>query len=197
MEDSTQYKRKRLFIKKKFQLDFIGRIIALVILSGLCSGLIIYLLIFSELGAQLWVTHLQIRNAWPVFGPALITAYILAIGIACLAAAIIVLRTSNKIAGPLYRFEMVCKEIAKGNYDVSVKVRQSDQLRELSDAFGKMLDGLVTSRQAQQGLLEKAVAKTNELRELAKDSPEIEKLLDSLDQDLASLAAKAGWKAED
>ena len=197
MEEPSRAKRRTLFIKKRFQMDFISRIIALIILSGLCSGVILYVLIFSEIGAQIWVTHLQIRNAWSVFGPALLTAYILAIGIACLAAAIIVLRTSNKIAGPLYRFEMVCNEIARGNYDISPRIRQTDQLSDLSVAFVNMLDGLNSRQTEVRELALKSAATLKELRELAKDSPEIGKLLDSIEEDLALTAAKTGWKAED
>jgi signal transduction histidine kinase len=47
---------------------------------------------------------------------------------------------SHKMAGPVYRFEQTCKEIAKGDFSKRVRLRKGDQLTELQDEFNKMMD---------------------------------------------------------
>lgn len=49
---------------------------------------------------------------------------------------------SNRIAGPLYRFESTCREIAKGNYKVRIHLREGDGLRGLEKEFNLMLEAL-------------------------------------------------------
>ena len=47
---------------------------------------------------------------------------------------------SHKMAGPVYRFEQTCREIAKGDFSQRVHLRKGDQLTELQDAFNAMMD---------------------------------------------------------
>ena len=51
---------------------------------------------------------------------------------------------SNKMAGPIYRFEQTCKAVAKGDFSQRVHLRQGDQLTELQDEFNKMMDRVET-----------------------------------------------------
>ena len=47
---------------------------------------------------------------------------------------------SHKMAGPVYRFEQVCKAIAKGDFSQRVHLRRGDQFTELQDDFNAMMD---------------------------------------------------------
>lgn len=47
---------------------------------------------------------------------------------------------SHKMAGPVYRIEQTCKDIAKGDFSQRVRLRQGDQFTELQDEFNKMMD---------------------------------------------------------
>jgi len=49
---------------------------------------------------------------------------------------------SLKVAGPVYRFKKVMLEVAKGNINMRVSLRDGDQLTDLADAFNKMMDTL-------------------------------------------------------
>jgi len=49
---------------------------------------------------------------------------------------------SLKVAGPVYRFKKVMLEVAKGNINMLVSLRDGDQLTDLADAFNKMMDTL-------------------------------------------------------
>ena len=49
---------------------------------------------------------------------------------------------SHKIAGPLYKFEMIARQIGSGNLQVNTNLRRLDQLKDLSIAFNDMTTGL-------------------------------------------------------
>lgn len=47
---------------------------------------------------------------------------------------------SHKVAGPLFRFVMVSRELANGNLKVQANLRKGDELRELEAAFNDMTE---------------------------------------------------------
>ena len=47
---------------------------------------------------------------------------------------------SHRMAGPVYRFEQTCKQIAKGDFSQRVHLRKGDQLTELQQEFNTMMD---------------------------------------------------------
>lgn len=49
---------------------------------------------------------------------------------------------SHKVAGPLFRFVMCCREVANGNLKIQVNLRKGDELRELETAYNDMTDRL-------------------------------------------------------
>ncbi len=186
MTQATQ-KRKTLFIQRAFQGRFIAWIIGLLMLSVVCSALILYLLLSSELGTELQIAHHQILSTWQRLGPAILVGSVLAVVIGGLAAAVVVLYISHKIAGPLYRFERLFEEVGRGNFEVSTSLRQSDQLKGLADAFADMLGQLRVRNQNQQAELGKLIETVKELRNTLPKTSEGEKQLDALEQQLYAL----------
>ena len=53
-----------------------------------------------------------------------------------------VLYLSHRIAGPLYKFEKITNEIGNGNLNISVQLRQKDELLPLKKAFENMVENL-------------------------------------------------------
>ena len=49
---------------------------------------------------------------------------------------------SLKVAGPIYRFKKTMSEVAKGNINMRVSLRDGDQLTDLADMFNKMMETL-------------------------------------------------------
>ena len=197
MAETEKPKRRIMLINKRFQLGFVLWVVVLIVISSACSAVLLYLMLFSSIGDQLWISQLQISNAWSIFRPSFITGYLLSIIIVCLAAAIVVVRTSHRIAGPAYRFQVCCNEVKKGNFDVSPRIRHGDKLTDLAMAFGEMLGSLRMMRKEQLGILNDAVSISKSMRQLQSESPENEELLTSLDERLSRLAVKIGWKAAD
>ena len=145
--------RRSVFIKKAFQGRFIASVLLMIILFGLCSAGLIYWLISGDLQSQSQSAHINIANAWERLGLSILIGNIVAAVVAGLSAIIVVLYISHKIAGPLYRFETLCRQIGEGNLDGVTHVRENDQLQELAVAFTEMVEQLRQRRDQQQVLL--------------------------------------------
>jgi methyl-accepting chemotaxis protein len=149
----AQTARRSVFIKKAFQGRFIASVLLMIILFGLCSAGLIYWLISGDLQSQSQSAHVNIANAWERLGLSILIGNIVAAVVAGLSAIIVVLYISHKIAGPLYRFEILCRQIGEGNLDGVTHVRENDQLQELAIAFTEMVGQLRQRRDQQQALL--------------------------------------------
>ncbi|MFI3187283.1 MAG: hypothetical protein QX198_15005 [Methylococcaceae bacterium] len=151
--NNNQSKRHRIFIKKGFQGRFILGAFAVILLSGLCSALLIYWLTGDDLQAQALSVHANIAKAWERLGISILIGNVVSILVAGTVAVISVLYASHKIAGPLYRFETLCEQVGNGNLDSLASLRENDQLQELSLAFVTMVAKLRNQRELQNRLL--------------------------------------------
>lgn len=130
-----QFKRRTIFIKKNLQI----RYMMLIILSVLCG--------LAIMTFELTATLDELFNNYPVLMQPLYDQFLpLAAGFAykiaiyLLLVIIISAILSHKMAGPVYRIEQTCKDIAKGDFSQRVRLRQGDQFTELQDEFNKMMD---------------------------------------------------------
>lgn len=132
---APQFKRRTIFIKKSLQLRYM-----LMIIFSVLIGL-------GIMAFELTVTLDEIFDRYPVLVQPLydnllpiMTSFAYKISLYVLCVVVISALVSHKMAGPVYRFEQVCKAIAKGDYSQRVHLRQGDQLTELQDEFNKMMD---------------------------------------------------------
>lgn len=146
-------KRRNVFIKKDFQGRFILGAFTLILLSGLCSALLIYLITGDDLQAQSQSAHANIVNAWERLGISILIGNVVSIVVAGAVAVISVLYASHKIAGPLYRFESLCEDVGNGNLDTITQLREKDQLQELALSFASMVAKLRERRQLRSRLI--------------------------------------------
>jgi methyl-accepting chemotaxis protein len=147
---TTAPKRRNVFIKKAFQARFIGGVFLLMLLSGLCSALLIYWMTGGDLQAQSESAHINIANAWARLGLSLLIGNIVAILIAGTLSVFVVMYASHKIAGPLYRFEKLCEQVGNGELDIITTIREKDQLHDLATAFLEMVNKLRARKSRQQ-----------------------------------------------
>lgn len=164
---NTVPKRRNVFIKKAFQGRFIGSVLLLMLLSGLCSALLIYWMTGGDLQAQSESAHINIANAWARLGLSLLIANVMAILIAGTVAFFVVMYASHKIAGPLYRFEKLCEQVGNGDLDIITAIREKDQLHDLAKAFLEMVNKLSARKQRQQEYVRSII---NQIVLLKKDS---------------------------
>ncbi len=138
----------------------------MIILFGLCSAFIIYFLISGDLESQAQSAHININNVWNRLVLSILIGNIVASVVAGLTATIVVLYISHKIAGPLYRFETLCREVGQGNLDTVTHLRADDQLQELAEAFSFMVRKLRSQR-------DERVKLSVELRQLVKEADKL------------------------
>ena len=156
--------RRTVFIKRGFQMRFITWVIVLLILCGICSAAVLYPFLSSEISSKLSTGHRDVGDIKKHLALAIIIGNVLAVIVAALATTVVILYISHKIAGPLYRFEMICKEIGRGNLNAYTKLREHDQLEGLSEAFSNMLTQLRSRRTDQHVHLEAARKDLNALQ---------------------------------
>ncbi|MGR3318909.1 MAG: HAMP domain-containing protein [Candidatus Anammoxibacter sp.] len=143
MEKSTRtYKRKQYFIQKDFQTKFILRFLGIALIASIASAFAFYFFVANDISASFSKAHMQIRNTWQIFLPALIMIGSLTFIISAAISTFMMIRFSHKIAGPLFRLEQIAKQIGEGNLDINVKLREEDQILPLAESFGKMAKGM-------------------------------------------------------
>jgi methyl-accepting chemotaxis protein len=179
--------RRSVFIKKAFQGRFIASVLLMIILFGLCSAGLIYWLISGDLQSQSQSAHINIANAWERLGLSILIGNIVAAVVAGLSAIIVVLYISHKIAGPLFRFETLCRQIGEGNLDGVTHVRENDQLQELAVAFTEMVEQLRQRRDQQQAVLTELHIQLDMLGNQFESTPSGDSVLISLKETLKKL----------
>lgn len=134
--------RKNYFIKKAFQTKFvIGFVFLLLVEALFIAGL------FMHMSGETLTTgysgsHFVIEKTSSFF-VASVAIIALVVGTAmALAGGVIFILLSHRVAGPLYRFEETLSEMADGNIAGRVKLRKTDQLKEMQTAFNKALDAI-------------------------------------------------------
>jgi methyl-accepting chemotaxis protein len=132
-------RRTNYFIKKGFQLNFAIKFALLILLeAGLIAGL------FMQVSGNTITTGysdsiLTIERTPNFFMmPLLFIMLITAIGIG-IAAMIIFILLSHRIAGPLYRFEKDLGDIGYGDLTKRISLRKSDQLTDIKEALNSVV----------------------------------------------------------
>ena len=130
-----QFKRRTTFIKKNLHI----RYMMLIILSVLCGLAIMTFELTATLDELFDNYPVLMQPLYDQFLP-LAAGFAYKIAIYLLLVIIISAILSHKMAGPVYRIEQTCKDIAKGDFSQRVRLRQGDQFTELQDEFNKMMD---------------------------------------------------------
>jgi len=136
---SSAYKRRIYFIDKKFQTKFILKFCALVAIGGLLTIGIIYFLAMQSTTVSILNSRVAVRTTADFILPILAQTVVIVVVIIGLAAIMITLFFSHKIAGPLYRFKKVMEMLEKGDFSSGFKLRRLDQLQDLADTFNSMI----------------------------------------------------------
>ena len=135
----AKFKRRRYFIDKQLQTKYIALSVIMLLVytmlfvAILLSPYIIALTFDAPIAEQTEAAKtLLILDAsiWPALGIVIFIMSSLSIFI------------THKIAGPVYRFKKVLAEISCGNLDVSIKLRDKDDLKDLAEEFNLVIGDL-------------------------------------------------------
>ena len=132
---AEKIQRKIIFIKKKFQLKIVAFVMLCVLFA---TALITYE--FLSLLQDIFSKHPALLQSIFEEGSSLVILFLIKIAICFIVILLFTALLSNKIAGPIYRFEEAFKQVAQGNKKVRVSLRQGDTLRDLEKGFNEMMD---------------------------------------------------------
>lgn len=141
-QSKVQFKRRQHFIKKRFQFNFILKFCILIIIGGAISTGLLYFISKDTLTSSFQGSRLVVKSTAAAILPGIIYTNLITLILISVAAIVVTLYISHKIAGPLYRFEMDINEIAKGNLDKKIFLRKDDQAKDMAESLNAMVIGL-------------------------------------------------------
>jgi methyl-accepting chemotaxis protein len=151
--------RRVFLVKRKMQIKVILLVLGAVGAAVALIGGDLYMAIGRDI-----VRDLMDPGLYGLFKHAALVT-VLKMGLYMLAVAFLALLLSNKMAGPVYRFEASARTVAGGDLTHRVHLRKGDELMDLQEAFNGMLEALHKSA-SQDAALASRVAK--QLEELSK-----------------------------
>jgi len=158
MSKKPAYSRRQYFIKKDYQLKFILKFCLIILAGSIISTGVLFLFSQGTLTSSFEHSRLIIRNTGIAIMPAVILTNIITLILISIAAVVVVLFISHKIAGPMFRFEKDLKEIGEGDLTKTIFLRNKDQLTKMAESLNIMtasLHGKVLVIQTEvEGLLE-------------------------------------------
>ncbi|NQT33039.1 MAG: hypothetical protein HQ594_05140 [Candidatus Omnitrophica bacterium] len=164
----TKFQRRvRLFIAKSIQIRYVGLILIGMFLTAVITGYTVYTTILLMLGERLAVVYPQgllmdiIREANMVLVIRLIPLGLLVV--------LIGLVLSNRIAGPIYRIQKFIIKISRGKYNVKLKLRKKDELKDVASSLNSLASRLDRQRGRALEEVETALDAAGELGEDLKE----------------------------
>ena len=143
---AERIQRKIIFIKKKFQLKIVAFVMLCVLFA---TALITYE--FLSLLQDIFSKHPALLQSVVAEGSSLVILFLIKIAICFIIILLFTALLSNRIAGPIYRFEEAFKQVAQGNKKIRVALRKEDTLKDLEKEFNNMMDILDDSNDIKEG----------------------------------------------
>lgn len=187
-----KFKRKQYLVQKRFQLKYVGLILALTFLTAALCSYVVYYTTMINLGEKLasvypqgrLVSIVRIVNFRIILSVLLVSPLVALVGI----------MLSHRIAGPIFRMEAFLKNMAAGDLTSKITLRAGDELINLSDGMNDVAETLRASFQRQRSQMDKVLAELNSLKDLARekrqDPSKVNAAVDSLDDELRPIIAE-------
>ena len=136
------FKRKNYFINRVFQSEFILKFCGLVVIGSTVFGIILYLFSKHTLTTSFENSRLVIKSTADYLFPGLLFGGLIVAIFTALAASVVVMLMTHRIAGPMYRFEKYINEIGSGRLYSDLKIRKKDQFQNMAGSLNKMTQDL-------------------------------------------------------
>jgi methyl-accepting chemotaxis protein len=138
-------KRRQYFIDRKFQGVFMLKFFLVLLLGALLTIVITMLTTRATLTSSFDGGRLLIEKTSLAILPSVVFTSVITTLVVGLAALVVTLLVSHKIAGPMFRFKKDIEEISAGNLQKSIKIREGDQFGAVADNLNQMV-GTLNSR---------------------------------------------------
>ncbi|MBW2109097.1 MAG: methyl-accepting chemotaxis protein [Deltaproteobacteria bacterium] len=135
-------RRKQYFIKKDFQIRFVLKFCALLLIAVALSSTLLYFFSRGTLTSSFEHSTLRITDTAAAILPAMLYTNLITLALVIAAAIGVTLFVSHKIAGPLFRFEKELHAIARGDLTKRMALRQNDQGKDMAESLNAMITSL-------------------------------------------------------
>ena len=129
------YKRRNYYIDKSFQTKFIVQFCALLAFGSLLTVALIYWLARHSTTVGIANGRVAVHNTAEYLLPLMLQTVFIELIIVCLAAIAMTLLVSHKIAGPLFRLNVMLSKLGDGDCSASMRLREGDQLQQVAVAY--------------------------------------------------------------
>ena len=162
-------RRRNYYIDKDFQTKFITKFCTLV--AGGAGLMIIILYILTRLSTTVSIvkSRVVVMTTADFLLPLLAQTVVIVTIAVGITAGFFTLVISHKIAGPLFRFKQMFKELALGNFSNQVRLRKDDQLAEVATEFNQMINAVRNQIQAANNLTQSIKSDLDSIGELNND----------------------------
>jgi methyl-accepting chemotaxis protein len=135
---NNDWRRRNYFIKKGFQLRFVGRFLIVAVAGFAAAGYLVYRSVESSAEEVFYSNHFRIANTSDLVVPALLKVNLVVVLLVLAAVSIAVLVVSHRLAGPIFRLGKAAEKIGTGDLTGSFELRAKDEIKSLSDSFKEM-----------------------------------------------------------
>ena len=135
-------RRRNYFINKGFQTEFILKFCVLVVVGCVVFGGILYVFSSRTLTTSFENSRLVVKSTADYLLPGLLFGVLIVGLVMAIAAAIVVLLMTHRVAGPMYRFEKYAQKVGSGELIPDLRIRKKDQFQNLVSAFNNMSQNL-------------------------------------------------------
>ncbi len=142
MPKKKSVRRKKLFIKKDYQFNFIMKFCLLVLIGAILSSGLLFFFSQGTLTSSFEDSRLVIKQTSFAIMPMVIYTNLFTLVLITIAAIAVVLYISHRIAGPMFRFEKDLQEIGEGNLMKKISLRKKDQFTDMANSFNTMTSEL-------------------------------------------------------
>lgn len=132
----------RIYVEKVVQNDFILKFCMLVGCGALVISAVLYLWGKFSTTVSIVNARVMVTSTADYLLPLLIQTTLIVMIFVAIMTAFMTLYVSHKIAGPIYRFKQMFKELSEGNFTHQVKLRKDDKLQEVAGEFNAMISSV-------------------------------------------------------
>ncbi|MFH1868805.1 MAG: methyl-accepting chemotaxis protein [Candidatus Omnitrophota bacterium] len=189
MQKKISNRRKKYYIDKSFQLSFIMKFCALIIITSLLAGVLIYYFNRQTTTVAFEDLKVVVKSTSDFILPIMVQILVIVTLLVGAGTIIVALFTSHRIAGPLYRLRTDLERVKKGDLSFDMRVRSKDQFKRIVSEFNEVRLGLKDSIGDIKKNWSSAKSGLSKINSEIKDEEEKKRLKDNIEK-IDSVLAK-------
>jgi len=137
---SQKSQRRNYYIDKDFQTKFILKFCSLVAFGSFLIVVLIYCLAQRSTTVGIADGRVAVHTTAEYLLPLLLQTVFVELVVVSLAAIVMTLLFTHKIAGPLCRLKVMLGQLGEGDFSSSMRLRKDDQLQQVAAAYNEAVE---------------------------------------------------------